>query len=231
MQPRQIEDHSAGRSGWLRAAVLGANDGLLSTASLVLGVAAAHGTRHAILIAGGAGLVSGALSMASGEYVSVHSQRDSEQADLLRERSELKDDPSGELAELAGIYESRGLDKALARQVAEQLTLRDALAAHARDELGLTEAMRARPFEAALASAASFAAGAALPLVVSSMAPTGIVLVVTGGCSLAGLAMLGGLAAYAGGARIVPGGLRVTFWGMLAMSITTALGSLVGNVR
>jgi VIT1/CCC1 family predicted Fe2+/Mn2+ transporter len=225
-----LERHRRERTSWLRAAVLGANDGIVSTASLILGVAAA-GTAHAqILLAGLAGLVSGAMSMAAGEYVSVHSQADSEAADLARERMELKTDSKGELRELTAIYASRGLEPALAAKVAEQLTAHDALGAHARDELGITEHLRARPVQAALASAASFAAGAAMPLLVAALAPAALTIPLAAGTSLVFLALLGGLAARAGGANVAVGALRVTFWSALAMSVTAAAGKLFGTV-
>ncbi|HUZ18944.1 MAG TPA: VIT family protein [Acidimicrobiales bacterium] len=213
---------------WLRASVLGANDGIVSTASLVLGVAAAHADRQNILIAGIAGLVAGAMSMAAGEYVSVHSQADSEQADLQRERAELQNDVEGEHKELAAIYVGRGLDPALAKQVAEQLMRHDALDAHARDELGITEALRARPLQAAGASALSFAVGAALPLLVVLLAPAAGLLASVFITSLLFLALLGGLAAGTGGSRVSTGILRITFWGALAMAITAGVGMLFG---
>jgi VIT1/CCC1 family predicted Fe2+/Mn2+ transporter len=227
---RRPERHRTTRIGWLRAAVLGANDGLLSTASLVLGVAAAHGSHSDVLVAGVAGLVAGAMSMAAGEYVSVHSQADTEQADLALERAELKSDNSGEHAELAAIYVGRGLDAALARQVADQLMAHDALGAHARDELGISETTRARPIQAALASAASFAVGAAMPLIVTTLAPTTVLLIAVSATSLLFLALLGAVAAHAGGAAMLPGALRVTFWGALAMGVTTGIGALFGTV-
>ncbi len=219
-----------GRSGWLRAAVLGANDGILSTSSLILGVAAANGTHASILIAGVAGLVAGAMSMAAGEYVSVHSQEDTEQADLALERTELRTDDVGEHAELAAIYVDRGLDVPLARQVADQLMTHDALGAHARDELGLSEALKARPIQAALASAGSFAVGAALPLLVTIFAPEPQMSTLVSGASLVFLAFLGGLAAFVGGAGVVAGAIRVAFWGAVAMAITAGVGNLVGRV-
>ena len=228
MLARHGEWHRTEHVGWLRAAVLGANDGLLSTASLVLGVAAAHGSRGSVLIAGVAGLVAGAMSMAAGEYVSVHSQADTEAADLERERRELETDNESEHNELTAIYIARGLDSHLARQVAEQLMAHDALGAHARDELGITPAQRARPIQAALASAASFAAGAALPLAVAVAAGTEHGIALIAGVSLVSLAVLGGVAARAGGASIATGALRVTFWGALAMAITAAVGHFVG---
>jgi len=229
MPHRHLERHRTGRIGWLRAAVLGANDGIVSTSSLVLGVAAAKASHANVLVAGVAGLVAGAMSMAAGEYVSVHSQADTEQAEIERERAELKDDPKGERQELAAIYTSRGLDPSLARQVADQLTAHDALGAHARDELGITEALRARPVQAALASAASFAAGAILPLAVTAMSPPEVLIPVVAGTSLAFLALLGGVAARAGGASVLKGAIRVTFWSALAMAVTAAVGKLFGT--
>lgn len=216
--------------GWLRASVLGANDGIVSTASLVLGVAAAHADRSNILTAGLAGLVAGAMSMAAGEYVSVHSQADSEKAELDRERHELQTDVGGEHRELAAIYMARGLEPALARQVAVQLMAHDALDAHARDELGITEALRARPLQAAGASALSFATGALLPLLVAALAPAGGLLPLVFAASLLFLAVLGGIAARAGGAAIGAGTLRIAFWGALAMIITAAAGKLFGAI-
>ena len=229
MPHRHLERHRTGRIGWLRAAVLGANDGIVSTSSLVLGVAAAQASHANVLVAGVAGLVAGAMSMAAGEYVSVHSQADTEQAEIERERAELKDDPKGERQELAAIYTSRGLDPSLARQVADQLTAHDALGAHARDELGITEALRARPVQAALASAASFAAGAILPLAVTALSPPQALIPVVAGTSLAFLALLGGVAARAGGASVLKGAIRVTFWSALAMAVTAAVGKLFGT--
>jgi len=229
MPHRHLERHRTGRIGWLRAAVLGANDGIVSTSSLVLGVAAAQASHANVLVAGVAGLVAGAMSMAAGEYVSVHSQADTEQAEIERERAELKDDPKGERQELAAIYTSRGLDASLARQVADQLTAHDALGAHARDELGITEALRARPVQAALASAASFAAGAILPLAVTALSPPQVLIPVVAGTSLAFLALLGGVAARAGGASVLKGAIRVTFWSALAMAVTAAVGKLFGT--
>ena len=222
--------HYTGRVGWLRAAVLGANDGIVSTASLILGVAATQESRGAILIAGVAGLVAGAMSMAAGEYVSVRSQADTEQADLERERKELSTDQEGELRELAQIYVDRGLDPRLARRVAEQMTTHDALGAHARDELGLSEVVVARPLQAALASALCFAGGAALPLAAAALCPRSWVLPVTSAGSLVFLAGLGAVAARAGGAPLVRAALRVTFWGALAMGLTALVGRLVGPV-
>lgn len=230
MQPRHHERHKTGRMGWLRAAVLGANDGIVSTASLVLGVAAAHGSPQSILIAGSAGLVAGAMSMAAGEYVSVHSQADSEEAELEKERLELQNDVEGEHKELASIYAARGLDPALARQVAEQLMAHDALDAHARDELGITDALRARPLQAAGASALSFAVGAALPLLVVTLTPVSALLASVFVTSLVFLAVLGGVAAKAGGASVSTGALRITFWGALAMAITAGVGALISTV-
>jgi VIT1/CCC1 family predicted Fe2+/Mn2+ transporter len=224
------ERHRTGRIGWLRAAVLGANDGILSTSSLVLGVAAAHATHSNVLVAGVAGLVAGAMSMAAGEYVSVHSQADTEEAELELERAELKADDKGEHQELTAIYIKRGLNPALAKQVADQLMAHDALGAHARDELGISETLRARPIQAALASAGSFAVGAAMPLLVTATASvTGLIPLVSG-TSLIFLALLGGLAARAGGAGVMMGAMRVTFWGALAMLLTAGVGLLFGTV-
>jgi len=228
MPQRQIEQHRTGKVGWLRAAVMGANDGILSTASLVLGVAAAHGTHKSVVVAGVAGLVAGGMSMAAGEYVSVHSQADTERADLALERAELKTDNAGEHAELAAIYVGRGLDPALAKPVAAQLMAHDALGAHARDELGISAAFTARPIQAALASAASFFAGAFMPLAVAAIAPAARLIPLVAGTSLLFLALLGGLAARAGGARVMVGAARVTFWGALAMALTAAVGALFG---
>jgi VIT1/CCC1 family predicted Fe2+/Mn2+ transporter len=222
------ERHRTERIGWLRAAVLGANDGIVSTASLLVGVAAASASQGSLLLTGVAGLVAGAMSMAAGEYVSVHSQADTEQADLARERSELERDPAAEQRELSGIYVQRGLDPSLARQVAEQLMAHDALGAHARDELGISVALSARPVQAALASAASFAVGAALPLVVTTLAPMDVLIHWIAGSSLLFLALLGAAAARAGGASALLGAWRVTFWGALAMAITAGVGSLFG---
>ena|SRR6185437_2262123 len=228
MPTRNMEQHRTGRIGWLRAAVLGANDGIVSTSSLVLGVAAAHAARGSILVAATAGLVAGAMSMAAGEYVSVHSQADTEQAELARERAELAADDKGEHKELTAIYVARGLNPAFAKQVAEQLMAHNALGAHARDELGISETLRARPIQAALASAGSFAMGAALPLLIIFVTPTAVLIPLISGTSLLFLAILGGLAARAGGARVVTGAIRVTFWGALAMALTTGVGSLFG---
>ena len=224
------EQHRIRRIGWLRAAVLGANDGVLSTASLVLGVAAARTTRTNVLVAGVAGLVAGSMSMAAGEYVSVHSQVDSEQAELREERAELKADDKGEHKELAAIYVARGLDPSLAKQVAEQLMTHDALGAHARDELGISETLRARPIQAALASAGSFAVGAAMPLLVTAISPEAGLIPLVSGTSLVFLALLGGLAARAGGAGMTVGAIRVTFWGGLAMALTAVVGVLFGTI-
>jgi len=225
----QIERHRTGRVGWLRAAVLGANDGILSTASLVLGVAAAHASHGNVMVAGVAGLVAGAMSMAAGEYVSVHSQADTERADLKLERAELKTDNAGEHKELAAIYVARGLDSKLAKQVAAQLMAHDALGAHAQDELGISAALQARPIQAALASAGAFAVGAAMPLFVTAVAAPAHLIPLVSGTSLLFLALLGGLAAHAGGASVTVGALRVTFWGALAMAVTAGVGALFGS--
>jgi len=222
------ENHRTQHIGWLRAAVLGANDGIVSTASLILGVAAASATQAPVLVAGVAGLVAGAMSMAAGEYVSVSSQSDTEQADIAREREELATDGARELAELAGIYVGRGLDPELARQVATQLTAHDALAAHTRDELGISDATSANPLQAALVSALSFVVGSGLPLLTAWLVPFGIVTPVVAATSMLFLVMLGGLAAYTGGASIVKGVLRVAFWGALAMALTAGVGMLFG---
>jgi len=228
MRPAHSELHRADRAGWLRAAVLGANDGILSVAGLVVGVASSGAPAPAVLATGIAGLVAGAMSMAAGEYVSVQSQVDTERADLAIERRELREDPHSELEELAGIYRQRGLDAALARQVAEQLTAHDALGAHARDELGITETLRARPLQAALASAAAFCCGAALPILAALAAPPGRQVWVTGAAALLGLSLTGALAARAGGASGVRGAARVVFWGAAAMLATGAVGRLFG---
>jgi len=222
--------HRTGRIGWLRAAVLGANDGVVSTASLIAGVAAAHATHHAVPVAGVAGLAAGTMSMAAGEYVSVSSQADTERADLGRERGELAADPDAEHAELEEIYVKRGLGRDLARRVAVQLMARDALAAHARDELGVSEMLRARPFQAAFASAGSFAVGAAVPLVAASMALQPAVVPTVIVTALVFLAVLGGLAARTGGAPLGAGIARVVFWGALAMALTVGVGALFGTV-
>lgn len=225
-----IERHRTEHIGWLRASVLGANDGLISTSSLVVGVAAAQTERGPVLLAAIAGLVAGALSMAAGEYVSVSSQSDTEQADLERERRELATEPEHELAELAGIYVDRGLTPELAAQVAAQLTAKDALAAHARDELGLSDLTRARPIQAALASAAAFAVGAAPPLLLVIALPLAVLTPVVMGVSLALLVALGALAARLGGAPIMRGAVRVAFWGAVAMAATALVGSIFGTV-
>lgn len=230
MPAHNIELHRTERIGWLRAVVLGANDGLLSTSSLVLGVAAAHATHNNIFVAGLAGLVAGAMSMAAGEYVSVHSQADTEEADLNRERAELKADVEGERKELAAIYVARGLDPSLAKEVAKQLMSHDALGAHARDELGISKEMRARPIQAALASAASFSAGAAIPLLVTAIAPEARLIIFVSASSLLSLALLGGLAGRVGGAGMTVAAARVTFWGALAMGVTAGVGALFGTV-
>jgi VIT1/CCC1 family predicted Fe2+/Mn2+ transporter len=224
------ERHRTGRIGWLRAAVLGANDGILSTSSLLLGVAAAHATHRNVLVAGVAGMVAGAMSMAAGEYVSVHSQADTERADLALERAELKADDKGEHKELMAIYVGRGLDPPLAKKVADQLMAHDALGAHARDELGISETLRARPIQAAMASAGSFAVGAALPLLVSAVTPAAGLIPLVSGTSLVFLALLGGVAARAGGAGVTVGAIRVTFWGALAMALTAGVGALFGTI-
>src|SRR5262245_8821865 len=222
------EHHRSERIGWLRAAVLGANDGIVSTASLVIGVAAANVPHRQIFVAGVAGLVAGAMSMATGEYVSVSSQADTERADLARERHELTTSPAPERAELASIYVSRGLEPALAEQVAEQLMAHDALGAHTRDELGISELHAARPVQAAVTSAATFAVGAISPLVAAAFAPRGVVVLVVAATSLLLLAVLGGTAARAGGAPTVMGSLRVVFWSALAMAVTASAGALFG---
>jgi len=227
---RHREFHRTEHIGWLRAAVLGANDGLISTSSLVVGVAAAQQTQDAVLLAALAGLVAGALSMAAGEYVSVSSQADTEQADLGRERRELATTPDLERAELAGIYVARGLTPDLAAQVADQLMAHDALGAHARDELGMSEATRARPIQAALASAAAFAVGAAPPLLLALFLPTAGLTPVVAGSSLVLLSVLGGTAARLGGAPLVTGAARVAFWGAVAMGCTALVGRFFGTV-
>lgn len=228
MATRHWERHRIARIGWLRAAVLGANDGIVSTASLLLGVAAAQADRTGVLVAGVAGLVAGAMSMAAGEYVSVRSQADSERADLERERRELEADEDFEHAELTALYVGRGLDEPLAEQVATQLMRHDAIGAHARDELGITETQRARPLQAALASAASFAAGALLPLAVAALSPPAALLAAVAISSLVFLAALGAVAALAGGAPAVPAAVRVAAWGAAAMALTAAIGRLFG---
>jgi VIT1/CCC1 family predicted Fe2+/Mn2+ transporter len=223
------EHHRTDRIGWLRAAVLGANDGIVSTASLLLGVAAANAARGEVVVAGVAGLVAGAMSMAAGEYVSVRSQADTESADLERERSELATDAEAEHRELAGIYVKRGLEPTLAEQVATQLMAHDALGAHARDELGISVTLSARPVQAALASAASFTAGAALPLLVVLVVPRSALIPGVAASSLVFLAALGAVAAWTGGAPAAVGAWRVTFWGALAMAITAGVGALFGT--
>ncbi len=222
------EVHKTQRFGLLRAAVLGANDGIVSTASLILGVVASGASTQTVLLTGVAGLVAGAMSMAAGEYVSVSSQTDTEQADLAIEQQELADKPEYELAELAGIYRQRGLDADLAQQVAVQLTAHDALAAHARDELGLTDELQARPVQAAVSSALTFSVGAFLPLLMVMLFPAPSLLYVIPASALLFLRLLGGLAAHAGGASIIKGAYRVAFWGALAMGLTTAVGALFG---
>ncbi len=229
MPVQQKEWHRTERLAWLRAAVLGANDGIISTSSLLVGIAAAHGTREGLVIAGAAGLVAGAMSMAAGEYVSLRSQADTEDAALEVERKELQDDEAGEHKELTTIYIRRGLEPSLAKQVARQLMAHDALGAHARDELGISETLSARPVQAALASAGAFAVGAAMPMLTVIWAPMATLISLVSGFSLAFLALLGGLAAYAGGANIVWGALRVTFWGALAMAATAGVGVLFGT--
>ena len=225
---RHIERHRTHRIGWLRAAVLGANDGIVSTASLILGVAAAGANSKSILIAGVAGLVAGAMSMAAGEYVSVSSQADTERADLDRERKELAADPEHEHAELAAIYVGRGLDAGLASDVATQLMAHDALGAHARDELGISDTLTARPVQAALASAGTFSVGAALPLLIVTLVPVSALMWAVSGSSLLFLALSGSLAAYVGGASVITAAARVTFWGALAMALTAGVGTLFG---
>jgi VIT1/CCC1 family predicted Fe2+/Mn2+ transporter len=227
---RHLERHRTARVSWLRAAVLGANDGIVSTASLLVGVAAAETSHTALLAAGVAAVVAGAMSMAAGEYVSVHSQVDTEKADLDRERRELETDDAGERRELMGIYIGRGLTPELARQVSDQLMAHDALGAHARDELGITERSTARPLQAAAASAASFAVGALLPLLVAALTPNSQVLVAVPAAALVFLALLGSFAARAGGANMVTAAARVTFWGAIAMAVTAGVGALFGTV-
>lgn len=228
MRAVHAERHRTAHAGWLRAAVLGANDGIISTSALVMGVAAGGATASTVLATGIAGLVAGAMSMAAGEYVSVRSQADIEGADMARERRELAEQPEAELRELAGLWEARGLSPVLAREVAVQLTAHDALGAHARDELGITESLRARPLQAALASAAAFAFGAALPLAAVLASPEGRVEIVTGGATLCALAASGALAAWTGGAAIARGALRVATWGAAAMLASAAIGRLAG---
>jgi len=230
MRKVHFERHYAERIGWLRAAVLGANDGIISTASLVVGVAAAQVSHNDVLIAGIAGLVAGAMSMAAGEYVSVSSQADTEKADLERERKELETNKTFERDELATIYVKRGLDRALAERVAEQLMAHDALATHARDELGLSEMHSARPIQAGLASAATFTIGAALPLLIAWISPSSNIILFVAGSSLVFLALMGGVAAWLGGAKLVVGAVRVTFWGAFAMALTAVIGAIFGTV-
>ena len=230
MRIRHLERHYGERTGWLRAAVLGANDGIVSTASLVVGVAAAQAPSSEVMIAGVAGLVAGAMSMAAGEYVSVSSQADTEKADLARERRELQEDVEFERKELADIYVQRGLEASLAQQVADQLMAHDALGAHARDELGMSEMHAARPLQAALASAATFAVGAALPLLIALFSPSPVIIPVVACGSLVFLAVLGAVAARVGGARIGVAAGRVAFWGALAMAATAAVGAVFGTV-
>jgi VIT1/CCC1 family predicted Fe2+/Mn2+ transporter len=229
MRARHLEGHRTERIGWLRAAVLGANDGIVSTASLIVGVAAAGTARGEVLIAGLAALVAGAMSMAAGEYVSVSSQSDTENADLARERGELAADPEAERRELIGIYRERGLTDALATQVADQLMAKDALKAHARDELGISEHLAARPLQAAMTSAATFAVGAVLPLAFAALVPMAALVPTVAGTSLVFLAALGALAAYVGGARVTVGAARVAFWGAAAMTLTALVGRLFGT--
>jgi vacuolar iron transporter family protein len=224
------ESHLVTRICWMRAAVLGANDGIVSTASLIVGVAAAAATRNDVLIAGVAGLVAGAMSMAAGEYVSVSSQSDTEQADLARERKELSDNPAFELDELAEIYVKRGVDKALATQVARQLMAKDALSAHAHDELGISEITTARPVQAALTSAATFSVGAAMPLLMVVVSPASVLVSLVSAASLGFLALLGAVGAKTGGANVLRATVRVTFWGALAMALTAGIGKLFGTV-
>ncbi|MFZ1883029.1 MAG: VIT family protein [Rhodoplanes sp.] len=227
---RHPENHLVERIGWLRAAVLGANDGIVSTASLIVGVAAAAATRNDVLIAGVAGLVAGAMSMAAGEYVSVSSQSDTERADLARERQELRESPEYELDELAEIYVERGVEQTLARQVAQQLMAKDALTAHARDELGISAFTTARPVQAALTSAATFSVGAAMPLLMVVVSPAGMLVPLVSGASLGFLAVLGAIGAKAGGATVLRATARVTFWGALALALTAGIGKLFGTV-
>lgn len=225
---KHTEKHRTEHIGWLRAAVLGANDGLVSTASLIVGVASAGSDPKAVLVAGVAGMVAGAASMAAGEYVSVKSQAETEAADTARETAELRDQPDEELEELTQIYQQRGLDRALAEQVAAQLMQHNALEAHLRDELGITEALKARPVQAAMASAVAFAVGALLPILVVLLAPAASVVWAVGAATVVFLAVLGGLAAHTGGAPVLAGTLRVTFWGVLALVLTSVVGRLFG---
>jgi VIT1/CCC1 family predicted Fe2+/Mn2+ transporter len=229
MRSRHRERHQIRRVGWLRAAVLGANDGIVSTASLIVGVATAAAAKGDILLAGTAGLVAGAMSMAAGEYVSVSSQADTEAADLAREKKELRDDPAGEEDELAGIYVRRGLDKELARRVARELMAKDALTAHAHDELGISEVTAARPIQAAFTSALTFSAGAAMPLLAVVLSPSGRIVWFVTLSSLAYLALLGAIGARTGGAGILKPTIRVLFWGAFAMAVTAAIGFLIGK--
>jgi VIT1/CCC1 family predicted Fe2+/Mn2+ transporter len=224
------ESHLVERIGWMRAAVLGANDGIVSTASLIVGVAAAAANQNDVLIAGVAGLVAGAMAMAAGEYVSVSSQSDTERADLARERKELRENPAFELDELAEIYAQRGVDKVLARQVAQQLMAKDALTAHARDELGITEITTARPVQAALTSAVTFAVGAAMPLLMVVVSPASALVMMVSAASLGFLALLGAIGARVGGANVLRATARVTFWGAFAMALTAGIGKLFGTV-
>ena len=224
------ESHFVERIGWLRAAVLGANDGIISTASLIVGVAEAAATKNGVIIAGVAGLVAGAMSMAAGEYVSVSSQSDAEQADLARERKELSESPEFELDELADIYVKRGVDPALARQVAQQMMAKDALAAHSRDELGISEITAARPVQAALASAMTFSVGAAMPLLMVLVSPANALVAIVFAASLGFLALLGAIGARTGGANVLRATVRVTFWGALAMALTAGIGKLFGTI-
>ncbi|NHQ60914.1 VIT family protein [Chlorobium sp. BLA1] len=224
------ESHRSDRIGWLRAAVLGANDGTISTASLLIGVAAAGSSEQSILLTGVAGLVAGAMSMAAGEYVSVQSQADTEEADIAREKRELAEDPEHELEELTAIYVSRGLEEPLALRVAVSLMQKDALGAHARDELGITDTLRARPIQAALSSALSFVAGAVIPIGAALLAPAPYIAEVTSATALVSLVFLGGMAAWAGGASLLKGALRVAFWGALAMGLTAGVGRIFGAV-
>ena len=228
--PKHSEHHLVGRIGWMRAAVLGANDGIISTASLVVGVASAAATQSDVLIAGVAGLGAGAMSMAAGEYVSVSSQSDTEQADLARERKEQDENPEFELDELAAIYVERGVDQRLARQVAQQLMAKDALGAHARDELGMSEITTARPVQAALTSAATFSTGAAMPLLMAAISPANVLIPIVSAASLGFLALLGAIGARAGGANVLRATVRVTFWGALALAITAGIGKVFGTI-
>jgi VIT1/CCC1 family predicted Fe2+/Mn2+ transporter len=231
MRPRSHERHNLGGVGWLRASVLGANDGIVSTSSLILGVAAAHASPANILLSGTAALVAGAMSMATGEYVSVHSQADTEAAALAQERAELEVDFAGERRELTEIYVRRGLDRSLAKQVASQLMAHDALGSHARDELGLSAGTRARPLQAALASAGSFSTGAVLPLLVAALAPPHLLMIAIVVVSLLSLLLLGGWSAKVGGADVRKGALRVAFWSALAMAVTTLVGAIAGTLN